>query len=242
MMENGNNNNNITLISLQNVGVYYWLRNGFLRRQRFAALKDISFDLFQGESLGIIGRNGAGKTTLLRLLGGITQPDRGTLVNNGYKTSLLSLQVGFDPQLSGLYNAIISGMFLGFTRAQVKARLYEIVSFAELEEFIDQPVRTYSAGMKARLGFSVAFHLDPDVFLIDEVLAVGDADFRKKSLAVMQKKILSDKTIVLVSHSAGTIRQLCTRAVWIEEGVTRMEGDTESVIEAYEAFLGSFKS
>lgn len=230
------------VISLRNVAVYFWLRNGFMHRHRFVALKDVSFDLFHGESLGIIGRNGAGKTTLLRLLGGITRPDRGAIINNGYKTSLLSLQAGFDPQLSGLYNAIISGMLLGFTKKEVEAKLYEIVTFAELEEFIDQPVRTYSSGMKARLGFSVAFHLDPDVLLIDEVLAVGDADFQKKSLAVMKEKIRSNRTIVLVSHSAGTIRQLCNRAVWIEGGVTRAEGDTESVLQAYEKFLQTFKT
>jgi lipopolysaccharide transport system ATP-binding protein len=233
---------NEPVISLRNVAVYFWLRNGFMRRHRFAALKDVSFDLFHGESLGIIGRNGAGKTTLLRLLGGITRPDKGTLINNGYKTALLSLQVGFDPQLSGLYNAILSGMLLGFRKTEIEAKLYDIVTFAELEKFIDQPVRTYSSGMRARLGFSVAFHLDPDVLLIDEMLAVGDADFQKKSLAVMKEKIRSNRTIVLVSHSAGTIRQLCDRTVWIEEGVTRAEGDTESVLQAYEEFLLSLKA
>jgi len=233
---------NEPVISLRNVAVYFWLKNGFLRRRRFAALKDVSFDLFHGESLGIIGRNGAGKTTLLRLLGGITRPDKGTIINNGYKTALLSLQVGFDPQLSGLYNAILSGMLLGFKKGEIEAKLYDIVAFAELEDFIDQPVYTYSSGMRARLGFSVAFHLDPDILLIDEVLAVGDADFKKKSLAVMKEKIRSNKTIVLVSHSAGTIRQLCDRTVWIEEGVTRAEGDTESVLRAYEEFLRSSKT
>jgi len=178
----------------------------------------------------------------LRLLGGITRPDAGTFVNYGYKTSLLSLQVGFDSQLSGVYNAILSGMLMGFTKKEIEAKLYDIVKFAELEEFIDQPVRTYSSGMKARLGFSVAFHLDPDVLLIDEVLYVGDADFKKKSLTVMKEKIRSNKTIVLVSHSAGTIRKLCNRAVWIEEGVTRAEGDTKDVLDVYEKFLSTLKS
>jgi len=215
---------NTPVISLRNVGFNFWLKKSLFRKERFAALRDISFDLFHGESLGIIGRNGAGKTTLLRLLGGITRPDKGTLINNGVKTSLLSLQVGFDPQLSGLYNAILSGMLLGFTKKEIESKLYEIVKFAELEDFIDQPVRTYSSGMRARLGFSVAFHLDPDVLLIDEVLAVGDADFQKKSSRVIKEKIKSNKTVVLVSHSTGTIRQLCNRAVWIEEGVTREEG------------------
>jgi len=235
------NIDNNMVISLRNVAFHFWLKKSLFRKERFAALKDISFDLFHGESLGIIGRNGAGKTTLLRLLGGIIRPDKGTLINNGVKTSLLSLQVGFDPQLSGLYNAILSGMLLGFTKKEIEDKLYDIVKFAELEEFIDQPVRTYSSGMRARLGFSIAFHLDPDVLLIDEVLAVGDADFKKKSLAVMKEKIQSNKTIVLVSHSSGTIRQLCNRAVWIEEGITRAEGDTEDVLHVYEEFLRTFK-
>lgn len=233
------NNENSKVMTLKNVGFHFWLKKSVFRKQRFAALKNVSFDLFHGESLGIIGRNGAGKTTLLKLLGGITRPDTGTFVNYGYKTSLLSLQVGFDSQLSGVHNAILSGMLMGFTKKEIEDKLYDIVKFAELEDFIEQPIRTFSSGMKARLGFSVAFHLDPDVLLIDEVLAVGDADFKKKSLAVMKEKIRSSKTIVLVSHSAGTIRQLCNRAVWIEEGVTRSEGDTETVINAYEEFLGS---
>jgi len=233
---------NNTVISLRNVAFHFWLKKSLFRKKRFDALKDISFDLFHGETLGIIGRNGAGKSTLLRLLGGITRPDKGILINNGFQTSLLSLQVGFDPQLSGLYNAILSGMFLGFTKKEIEAKLYDIVTFAELEEFIDQPVRTYSSGMRARLGFSIAFNLDPDVLLVDEVLSVGDADFQKKSSAVMKEKILSNKTIVLVSHSAGTIRNLCNRAVWIEEGITRAEGDTESVLQLYEEFLRSLKS
>jgi lipopolysaccharide transport system ATP-binding protein len=228
---------NNRVMSLRNVGFYFWLKKSLFRQKRFAALKDVSFDLFHGESLGIIGRNGAGKTTLLRLLGGITRPDKGTFTNYGFKTSLLSLQVGLDPQLSGLYNAILSGMLMGFSKKEIENKLYDIVKFAELEEFIDQPVRTYSSGMQARLGFSVAFHLDPDVLLIDEVLAVGDADFRKKSFAVMKEKIKSNKTIVLVSHSTGVIRQLCNRAVWIEEGVTRSQGDTGCVLDAYEEFL-----
>jgi lipopolysaccharide transport system ATP-binding protein len=240
-MSSAKNHNN-KVMTLRNVGFHFWLKKSLFRKERFAALKDVSFDLFHGESLGIIGRNGAGKSTLLRLLGGITQPDAGTFVNYGYTTSLLSLQVGFDSQLSGIYNAILSGMLMGFTKKEMEDKLHDIVTFAELEGFIDQPVRTYSSGMKARLGFSVAFHLDPDVLLIDEVLAVGDADFRKKSLAVMEEKIRSSKTIVLVSHNAHTIRQLCSRAVWIEEGITRAEGDTKDVLNDYEEFIENSKT
>ena len=225
------------VISLRNVAFNFTRKVGFFRREPFAALKDVSFDLYHGDSLGIIGRNGAGKTTLLRLLGGITRPDSGTLINNGAQTSLLSLQVGFDQQLTGRYNAFLSGMLLGFRKEEIEAKIPEIIAFSELEKFIDQPVHTYSAGMRARLGFSVAISLDPDVLLIDEVLAVGDAEFQKKSLEVMKEKLRSDKTIVLVSHQANTIKQLCNRAVWIEEGITRVEGETESVLTEYEAFL-----
>lgn len=225
------------MISLRNVGVCFWKKSGFFGREPFSALKNVSFDLNKGDSLGVIGRNGAGKTTLLRLLGGITKPDKGTLTNKGYSTSLLSLQVGFDPQLSGRYNAILSGMLLGFRKKEIEEQLDEIIAFAELENFIDQPIKTYSSGMKARLGFSVAIHLDPDILLIDEVLAVGDEDFRKKSLAVMHEKLRSDKTIVLVSHQVNTVKQLCNRAVWIEEGITRAEGEAQHVLNEYENFL-----
>ncbi len=225
------------VISLRNVAFNFIRKVGFFRREPFAALKDVSFDLYHGDSLGIIGRNGAGKTTLLRLLGGITRPDSGTLINNGAQTSLLSLQVGFDQQLTGRYNAFLSGMLLGFRKEEIETKLPEIIAFSELEKFIDQPVHTYSAGMRARLGFSVAISLDPDVLLIDEVLAVGDAEFQKKSLEVMKEKLRSDKTIVLVSHQANTIKQLCNRAVWIEEGITRAEGETEEVLAEYEASL-----
>lgn len=226
-----------TIISLKNVAVHYSRKRGMFRREPFVALKDVSFDIYQGDSLGVIGRNGAGKSTLLRLLGGIIKPEYGTVINDGHKTALLSLQIGFDPQLSGRYNAIVSGMLLGFRKKEVEEKLDEIIAFSELESAIDNPIYTYSSGMRARLGFSVAIHLDPDVLLIDEVLAVGDMDFRKKSQKIMHEKLRSDKTLVLVSHSTIDIKNLCTRAVWIEEGVTRLEGDTKTVIEAYEDFM-----
>jgi lipopolysaccharide transport system ATP-binding protein len=225
------------LISLRNIGVRFRQGKSLFNGAYFEALKNISFDLYQGDSLGIIGRNGVGKSTLLRCLGGIIRPDRGALKNNGYRTALLSLQLGFDSQLTGRDNAVLSGMLLGFRRREIKAKLEEIISFAELEAFIDQPLYTYSNGMRARLGFSVAFHLEPDILLIDEALAVGDANFRKKSLAVMEEKIRSDRTIVLVSHQSEVIRKLCNRAVWIEHGETQMEGEAGPVVQAYEAFL-----
>lgn len=225
------------IISLRNVGVRFPKRQRLLNGKCFEALKDISFDLYQGDSLGIIGRNGVGKSTLLRCLGGIIRPDTGVLKNSSYRSALLSLQLGFDSQLTGRDNAVLSGMLLGFRRREIQAKLNEIISFAELEEFIDQPLYTYSNGMRARLGFSVAFHLEPDVLLIDEVLAVGDASFKKKSMTVIEEKIRSDRTVVLVSHQAEIIKKLCNRAVWIEHGMTRMEGGVGPVVQAYEAFL-----
>lgn len=224
-------------LSLRNVGAFYWRQAGYLRKERFWALNDISFDLHHGESLGVIGRNGAGKSTLLQVLAGILRPDRGELVNHGVQTALLSLQIGFVPYLSGRQNALLSGMLIGLNRWEVIEKMGDIKAFSELGEFFDQPINTYSSGMKARLGFSVAFQLDPDVLLIDEVLGVGDSDFRRKSSSVMRNKIRSDKTIVLVSHSAETIRQLCDRAVWIEDGVTRAYGDTSDVLSFYEEQL-----
>lgn len=225
------------VVTARSVGVTYRRRTGFLRRDWFVALRDVSFDLKHGESLGVIGGNGAGKSTLLKVLCGIIRPDKGEIVNRGYSAALLSLQLGFDPNLSGRDNAIVSGLLLGFRRKQVEQRMDEIIDFSELGAFIDYPLHTYSAGMRARLGFSVAFHMEPDILLIDEVLGVGDADFQRKSKAEMERKIASDKTIVLVSHSNAAIKKLCNRAVWIEHGETQLEGEAEEVVAAYEAYL-----
>lgn len=222
------------LMRLRNVGVYYWRSKGYLRKDRYWALKDVSFDLFPGETLGVVGRNGAGKSTLLRLMSGIIHPDRGEFTNYPRATaSLLSLQVGFEGDLSGRENAILSGLMLGMRRKAIMARLEAIKAFSELGDFFEEPIKEYSTGMTSRLGFSVSFQLDPDVLLIDEVLGVGDEEFRRKSTAVMREKIRSNKTIVLVSHSEPTIRELCDRAVWIEDGVSLREGDVETVLEAY---------
>ncbi|MBC8318293.1 MAG: ABC transporter ATP-binding protein [Desulfobulbaceae bacterium] len=226
-----------TLITVQNLGVYFNTRKSLFRHERIEALKDVSFSINRGDSFGVIGRNGAGKTTLLRLLGGIILPDKGRIVNNKATTALLALQVGFDPELSGRVNAILSGMLLGFRRHEVEANLHKIIEFSELGSFIEKPVKSYSSGMSARLGFSVAIEMCPDVLLIDEVLAVGDIDFREKSIAVMCEKLKSDQTIVLVSHDANTVKTFCNRAVWIEEGVSQLEGESEKVVEAYESYL-----
>jgi len=183
---------NNPIISIENVGVRFKTRKSLFNRDYFNALRDASLNIWKGESLGIIGRNGAGKTTLLRILCGIILPDNGRIINRNVSTALLALQVGFDLQLSGRLNAVICGMLLGFRKKEIKERMDEIIAFSELGDFIDRPVKSYSAGMKARLGFSIALNLSPDVLLIDEVLAVGDASFREKSLAVMTEKLLSE--------------------------------------------------
>ncbi len=229
------------LISVENVGVRFTSGKSLFRRDYVVALRDVSFKLYRGDSLGVIGRNGAGKSTMLQLLGGIIKPDSGRIVNNNASTSLLALQAGFDPELSGRVNAVLGGMLLGFRKKTVEGNLEKIIAFSELGEFIDRPVKSYSAGMKARLGFSVALEMNPDVLLVDEVLGVGDIEFREKSMAVMKKKLVSEQTIVLVSHQAPTVKRLCNRAVWIEDGVTKMEGDATEVVTAYERFIQATK-
>jgi len=222
------------LLSLKNIGVSYRRRVGLHRQPPFWALEDVSLEIYRGETLGVIGRNGVGKSTLLRLLAGIIKPDRGTIhLDTPCHISLLSLQVGFLPQLTGRENAVLSGMLLGVPRKAIEARMDKIIDFAELGDFFDQPIYVYSTGMRARLGFSVAFQTDPDILLVDEVLGVGDAEFREKSERAMRQKIRSNRTVVLVSHNPQTIRNLCDRAVWIEKGCTRLEGDPDCVLAAY---------
>lgn len=221
------------LISLQNVSMSYSIRAGMFRWSKYTPLNDISFDLHRGETVGIIGRNGAGKSTLLRLIAGIIEPDAGRIVNHGARTSLLSLGVGFVPHLTGRQNAMLSGMLLGLHRDEIAQKMDAIIEFTDLGEFIDQPLRTYSSGMRARLGFSVAIQVDPDVLLIDEVLGVGDEEFRKKSTAEMKRLIKSDKTVVLVSHALPVVKELCDRLVWIENGFVKGAGETEAILKLY---------
>jgi lipopolysaccharide transport system ATP-binding protein len=226
-----------TIIELKNVGVRYRRKAGFMRSSAFWALHDVSFDLKHGETLGVIGRNGAGKSTLLRLLAGILAPDNGEVIRQTERVSLLALQAGFIPALTGRQNAILSGILLGLTRREVEERMDEMVRFAELEQFIDQPVRTYSSGMRARLGFTVAFQADPDVLLVDEVLGTGDASFREKSSGAMRAKIASDKTVVIVTHYPETILDLCDRVVWVSQGVTVEVGEPRTVVAHYQESL-----
>lgn len=207
------------IISLQNVGIRYKQPRGlFKRADYFQALDNVSFDIYRGETLGIVGRNGAGKSTLLRVVAGIITPDQGELINKGVSVSLLALQAGFDPELTGRDNAIISGMLLGYTRKQAESTLEQVKEFSELGNFFDEPVKTYSSGMSSRLGFSVAVFMTPDVLLLDEVLSVGDKEFRLKAEAEMMRKINSDQTILIVSHSEDLINKVCDRIITLEKG------------------------
>jgi lipopolysaccharide transport system ATP-binding protein len=223
------------IVELRSVGVSYLQRTGVLRYQRFWGLEDINLELRAGETLGIIGANGAGKSTLLRLLARITEPDRGEIRwHRRLSSSLLALNAGFRPELSGRDNAIVSGMLLGLRRREIDALLPRIVEFSELGEFFDRPAGSYSTGMRARLGFAVAIHADSDILLIDEVLGVGDESFRIKSQHAMREKIRSNKTVVLVSHSMEAIRELCDRVIWIEKGRCIITGDAAFVVEGYQ--------
>lgn len=221
------------LMRLRDVGVRYRVRRGHGPQRHHDALQGVSFDLQAGESLGVIGGNGAGKSTLLRLLAGVIKPDYGSIETRGARVGLLSLQLGFDVQLSGRDNALIGGMLLGMRRREVRARLDEIVAFAGLEAVIDEPLHTYSTGMRARLGFAVALQMRPDVLLIDESLGVGDQAFAQKASSAIEGIVRSDRTVVLVSHSLATIRTLCDRALWLEQGRMRMVGEVQAVADAY---------
>jgi lipopolysaccharide transport system ATP-binding protein len=225
--------NKDVLVSVQDVTVSYPIKKGYLKWGKYTPLKNISFDLHRGETLGIIGRNGAGKSTLLRMIAGIIEPDAGKIVNYDARVSLLALGVGFMPFLTGRENAMLSGMLLGMRRREILKRMGAIIEFSGLGEFIDQPLRTYSSGMIARLGFSVSIQATPDALLIDEVLGVGDEDFRKKSTEEMKRLIRSDTAIILVSHSIPVINELCNRAILIDQGTIKSAGLTAEVLEQY---------
>ena len=204
-----------------------------IRKRSFTVLKDISFEVSVGETIGIIGKNGAGKSTILGLLAGVLKPSSGQVTVDGRIAPLLELGAGFHTELSGRENILLNGILLGMLKREVEKNIDSIIEFSELEEFIDQPIRTYSSGMLARLGFSVAVHSEPDILLLDEVLAVGDHDFQKKSIEKMLGFKRSGKTIVFVSHSIEQINQICERIIWIEQGEVILSGDPEEVISNY---------
>jgi lipopolysaccharide transport system ATP-binding protein len=213
-----------------------------LRRKKeetFWALKDVSLQVKEGEVLGLIGRNGAGKTTLLKILSRITRPTTGWAEIHGRVGSLLEVGTGFHPELTGRENTYLSGAILGMGKAEIARKFNEIVAFAELEKFIDTPVKHYSSGMYVRLAFAVAAHLEPEILLVDEVLAVGDIRFQKKCLGKMGDVARAGRTVVLVSHQLNQIRRLCHRVVWIDAASVRQDGSTNEVISSYESEMFS---
>ncbi len=213
----------------------------FRKRSRYEerkVLRGISFQVKKGEAIGLIGHNGCGKSTTLKLLTKIMYPDTGTITMNGRVSSLIELGAGFHPDMSGRENIYTNASIFGLTKKEIDARLDDIVSFSELEEFIDNPVRTYSSGMYMRLAFSVAINVDADILLIDEILAVGDANFQAKCFNKLKEIKAHGTTIVIVSHSLGQIEQICDRSIWIHEGLIRAEGPPKEIDLEYLDFMG----
>ncbi len=213
-----------------------WLKSrqeARIRQVDFWALRNVSFNINQGEVVGIIGRNGAGKSTLLKLLSRITVPTEGRIRINGRTASLLEVGTGFHPELTGRENIYLNGAILGMTHAEIAQRFEQIVEFSEIDEFLDTPVKRYSSGMYVRLAFAVAAHLEPEVLIVDEVLAVGDAAFQKKCLGKMGNFAQSGRTVLFVSHNMDAVRALCQRAILFDEGKVQADGDVESVVDDY---------
>lgn len=204
----------------------------------FTAINHISFSVKKGNILGIVGKNGSGKSTLLNAIAGIFAPDQGNIHLNGNSVSLLSIGVGFQRELTGRENILLSGMLLGFSQEQIKTQMPSIIEFSELGDFIDAPVRTYSSGMYSKLAFSITAILETDIILIDEVLSVGDAKFKKKSYQKMRELISSDeRTVLIVSHSSETLRNLCHEILWLDNGKIKMYGNAQEVLAQYDKFM-----
>ena len=236
-------------IEVENLCIHYrGLKSYSITRNFFAfkknkkdfhqAVNNVSFKVKKGEILGLIGKNGSGKSTLLRAIAGIFSPNSGTVDLHGNTISLLAIGIGFQKELSGRENIILSGMLLGFSKAQIQEKMDEIIEFSELGKFIDAPVRTYSSGMHSKLAFSITAILETDIILIDEVLSVGDARFKKKSYKKMKELISAkDRTVVIVSHDRKTIVDLCDKVLWINDGEFVQYGDTQTVMDAYDEFM-----
>ena len=203
------------------------------KSEKRTVLKDINLEIKKGETVALIGVNGSGKSTLLKLMTKIIYPTKGKIITNGKLTSLLELGAGFHPDFTGRENIYFNASIFGLTRSEIESRIDDIIEFAELGDFIDSPVRTYSSGMYMRLAFSVAINVDAEVLLIDEILAVGDQHFQDKCFAKLRELKESNKTIVIVSHSLGSIKDLCDRAIWINNGEVRLDGKTKDVIDEY---------
>jgi len=206
--------------------------------ETFEAVRGVSFEIEEGQVVGLIGKNGSGKSTLLRSIAGIFSPDKGDIDLHGKTVSLLSIGVGFQNKLSGRENIYLSGLLMGFKKAEIEEKIDKIIEFSELGAFIDKPVKTYSSGMYSKLAFSITAVMETDIMLIDEVLSVGDEKFKKKSYDKI-KELISDKTrtVVIVSHNSETLKKLCNHIIWINNGELVMQGETKEVLAAYKEFL-----
>ena len=223
------------LLRLKDVSLSYHGRRDHFSQGIHRVLDGVSLDLHEGETLGIIGRNGCGKTTILRVIAGILAPQGGEVWRQpGKSCALLSLGLGFKPALTGRDNALLAAMLQGSSRREAELFLDDIRDFSELGDFFDEPVKTYSAGMKSRLGFATALKTRVDILLIDEVLSVGDASFRQKAQQAMESHVRGQQTVIFVSHAAAQVMRLCDRAIWLENGTVAAKGETKAVVAAYE--------
>lgn len=231
-----------TTIQLKQVSKKYILHhekptlveNLFKTKEEFWALKNINLEIKQGQKVGIIGPNGAGKSTLLKIITGITTPTKGIVHTQGNLASLIELSAGFHPDLTGMENIYINGLLIGMSKSQIDKNLKKIIDFSGVGKFIDTPLNTYSSGMKARLGFSIAIHSDPDILIIDEVISAGDEDFRKKSFSKIKEIFQKNKTVIYVSHALPIIKKLCPKTLWLEKGKIKMFGPSKKVIKKYQ--------
>lgn len=201
--------------------------------QEFLALQNISFEIMKGEAWGLVGNNGAGKSTLLKAISGIIKPSQGSIIVNGKISPLIELGAGFDGELTARENIFLNGTILGHTMKYMREHFDEIVDFAEISEFLDSPIKNYSSGMKARLGFAIATIVKPEILIVDEILSVGDFKFKQKCEKRMSEMLSNGTTLLYVSHSLETVKNLCTKAIWLEKGIMRMIGTSEDVCEAY---------
>lgn len=231
-------NLHITYRGLKKTSIRASWKNFGDKIETYEALKGVSFEVEEGKILGIIGQNGAGKSTMLKAIGGIFSPDEGSIDLHGKTISLLSIGVGFNKKLTGKENIYLSGMLLGFTEEQIKEKEKDIINFADIGDFINKPVKTYSSGMYSKLAFAITAILETDITLIDEVLSVGDAKFQEKSYNKM-KELISDehRTVIIVSHSLNTIEELCDEVLWLEKGETVMKGKASEVLPKYKEFM-----
>ena len=215
-----------------------FFKGSLKKAETYEAVKNLTFSLEKGEILGLVGGNGAGKSTTLKAIAGIFSPNKGTINLHGNTVSLLAVGMGFQLELTGRENIVMTGMLMGFSEKAVKERIKSIIEFAELGEFIDLPVKTYSSGMRSKLSFSIAVILEPDILLVDELLSVGDMKFRRKSFNKMKEIIKNKKrTVIIVTHNSLNIRNLCTKVLWLEKGELKMFGAAKDVIDEYDKFM-----